>query len=601
MNASVNNSACSKVARSTDLIFLKSILDTTDTALRSTAIQEDGEYADDLPVTHDSLRLADQVKTIAEQRVYLDEAKELFSLLTDKWIQGLLEVHDEVAAHIQNSLEEVKYIDGVSSGEQSDEEGDKEGEEAGGEEKEKSESSEEIVDTFRVVGLRRRKGESLGLTVSVDDHGKVIVARILSDSYIESQGLLRPGDIILEANGTRVTDPEQLQTCIEESVEFINLKIQPTLALSQSNRSVSLEKAARSGKFFIRALYSYEPKKDTLLPCPEIGLGFKYGDILEVVCSQDPSWWQARLEGEDTIGLIPSLDLEERRKCFVDKDDLKKRFSCCGSGKKEKKRFSYHFRKNADMDEADLQLYEAVERMPPFTRKSLVVVGPPGVGRRSLITKIVSSDTKLFDCSKAVTSRPRGSYETDGERFWFVTEDEIMTSIDRDEFLEVVDQDGYLYGTTYQSIRTIISQGKLCLITCKPETLKILHQSSELLPYVVFLSAPSLARMRDLVNSNLSNHHNNVNGDSHKIHSNPCLVRSMKTEQFIGKPDFTSGQEEELVRCVEESLRIREEYQQYFDLEVPMDNFDAAYSTILQAVNKLSTESQWVPLNWVYS
>ncbi len=33
-------------------------------------------------------------------------------------MQGLLEVHDEVAAHIQNSLEEVKYIDGVSSGEE---------------------------------------------------------------------------------------------------------------------------------------------------------------------------------------------------------------------------------------------------------------------------------------------------------------------------------------------------------------------------------------------------------------------------------------------------------------------------------------------------
>ena len=47
--------------------------------------------------------------------------------------------------------------------------------------------------------------------------------------------------------------------------------------------------------------------------------------------SQDPSWWQARLEGEQTIGLIPSLDLEERRKCFVDKEDVRKKFSCCGS------------------------------------------------------------------------------------------------------------------------------------------------------------------------------------------------------------------------------------------------------------------------------
>ena len=33
-----------------------------------------------------------QVKTIAEQRIYLDEASELFTLLTAQWIQALLEV-----------------------------------------------------------------------------------------------------------------------------------------------------------------------------------------------------------------------------------------------------------------------------------------------------------------------------------------------------------------------------------------------------------------------------------------------------------------------------------------------------------------------------
>ena len=37
-----------------------------------------------LPITHDSLRLVDQVKTIAEQRIYLDEANELYTLLTAK-------------------------------------------------------------------------------------------------------------------------------------------------------------------------------------------------------------------------------------------------------------------------------------------------------------------------------------------------------------------------------------------------------------------------------------------------------------------------------------------------------------------------------------
>lgn len=101
-----------------------------------------------------------QVRTIAEQRIYLDEAHELHDLLTTKWIQALLEVHDEVAAHIQNSLEEVKYIDGVSSNEDSgnEEEDEKEAVEEG---EEKEDSGEEIVDTFRVIGLRRKAGESL--------------------------------------------------------------------------------------------------------------------------------------------------------------------------------------------------------------------------------------------------------------------------------------------------------------------------------------------------------------------------------------------------------------------------------------------------------
>ena len=49
-----------------------------------------------------------------------------------------------------------------------------------------------------------------GLTVTTDEGGKVIVARIIINSFIERQGLLRPGDLILEANGERVKNPEQV-------------------------------------------------------------------------------------------------------------------------------------------------------------------------------------------------------------------------------------------------------------------------------------------------------------------------------------------------------------------------------------------------------
>jgi guanylate kinase len=41
----------------------------------------------------------------------------------------------------------------------------------------------------------------------------------------------------------------------------------------------------------------------------------------------------------------------------------------------------------------------------------------------------------MLFCS--VTSRPRGEYETDGENFWFLSEEELLVSLDRDEFMEV--------------------------------------------------------------------------------------------------------------------------------------------------------------------
>ena len=49
------------------------------------------------------------------------------------------------------------------------------------------------------------------------EEGKVTVARILIDSIIDKQGLLRPGDVIVEANGQKIKNPEQLQEVIRFS------------------------------------------------------------------------------------------------------------------------------------------------------------------------------------------------------------------------------------------------------------------------------------------------------------------------------------------------------------------------------------------------
>lgn len=37
---------------------------------------------------------------------------------------------------------------------------------------------------------------------------------------------------------------------------------------------------------YMRALFDYNPTEDTLIPCKEIGLAFKHGDILQVSFKQ---------------------------------------------------------------------------------------------------------------------------------------------------------------------------------------------------------------------------------------------------------------------------------------------------------------------------
>ena len=83
-----------------------------------------------------------------------------------------MEIHDELAAQIANSTEEVEYIDGVSSIEEEDEDDASETksqidslqqDDTKDKDKGKKDGEEEEVqvDTFRVIGIRRIQGQCL--------------------------------------------------------------------------------------------------------------------------------------------------------------------------------------------------------------------------------------------------------------------------------------------------------------------------------------------------------------------------------------------------------------------------------------------------------
>lgn len=56
----------------------------------------------------------------------------------------------------------------------------------------------------------------------------------------------------------------------------------------------------------------------------------------------------------------------------------------------------FNAKEHSMLDKADLKLYEEVASMPPFQRKTLVLIGTEGIGRRTLKIKLMNLDPDRF-------------------------------------------------------------------------------------------------------------------------------------------------------------------------------------------------------------
>ncbi|XP_044006469.1 protein PALS2 isoform X2 [Aphidius gifuensis] len=533
------------VAEDTDLLFLKELLDSP-VVNSLVKLQERLETppARIEPVCSSICDVAEEISYVFElsKNIY---ARQLSGLLNKLYFKSLLETHDAIAEKRKNPPSE--KIETIMP-------------------------SDERTEAIRIVGLRRQPDEPLGLTVQVDESGNLIVARILGGSTISGQGLLRPGEVIMEVNGKEVHTPDELQLAIQAAKENLSLKVAPGISNDENKHSKS--------KCYMRSLFDYDPSEDTLLPCREIGLPFQKGDILQIVDQADPNWWQARRVESGGIkpnlgppGLIPSLELEERRKAFVSPEaDFVHKIGICGTRiSKKKKRKMYESKSNGEFDDAELLLYEEVARMPPFKRKTLALVGPRGVGRRTLKNRLINSDPDKFGTIVPFTSRPPRVLEENGKSYWFTDRDSMEDDIKQHRYLEHGEHSGHLYGTKLDSVRELIHSGKMCVLDCSPAALKILHNSTEFMPYVIFVAAPGMEQLK-------------------------CLYDLGRTTGASNR-NLT---EDDLKSTLEESAALQRAYEKYIDMVIVNEDFDETFRQVVAALDALATEHQWVPVNWIY-
>ncbi|XP_022244339.1 peripheral plasma membrane protein CASK-like isoform X2 [Limulus polyphemus] len=468
----------------------------------------------------------------------VNEVEELQSILCNHHFRALLQAHD-VVAHEVYSEEAIRVtpppIMPFLNGNQ--------------EMEPQGEPPVENVTRVRLVQFQKNTDEPMGITLKLDERGKCIVARIMHGGMIHKQATLHVGDEIKEINGVPVAHQsiEALQIMMKEACGNVTFKIVP-----------SYRNAPPPCEIYVRAQFDYNPLEDDLIPCAQAGITFKIGDILQVISKDDHNWWQAKKEGLDsTAGLIPSPELQEWRTAYMAMERSKNyQVNCSIFGRKKKHyKDKYLAKHNAIFDQLDLVTYEEVVKLPAFKRKTLVLLGAHGVGRRHIKNTLIANHPNKYAYPIPHTTRPPRKVEENGKNYFFVSNDEMMADIAGNEYLEYGTHDDAMYGTKLETIRRIHQEEKIAILDVEPQALKILR-TAEYTPYVVFIAAPSLSTMTD-----------------------------------------TDGS---LERLAKESELLRQAYGHLFDMTIVNNNIDETIETLEKAIENINVTSQWVPVSWVY-
>ncbi|CAO2624376.1 Peripheral plasma membrane protein CASK [Lemmus lemmus] len=469
-----------------------------------------------------------------------NDAKELKRILTQPHFMALLQTHD-VVAHEVYSDEALRvtppptspYLNGDSP------------ESANGD------MDMENVTRVRLVQFQKNTDEPMGITLKMNELNHCIVARIMHGGMIHRQGTLHVGDEIREINGISVANQtvEQLQKMLREMRGSITFKIVPSYRTQSS-----------SCEIYVRAQFEYDPAKDDLIPCKEAGIRFRVGDIIQIISKDDHNWWQGKLENSKngTAGLIPSPELQEWRVACIamEKTKQEQQASCTWFGKKKKQyKDKYLAKHNAVFDQLDLVTYEEVVKLPAFKRKTLVLLGAHGVGRRHIKNTLITKHPARFAYPIPHTTRPPKKDEENGKNYYFVSHDQMMQDISNNEYLEYGSHEDAMYGTKLETIRKIHEQGLIAILDVEPQALKVLR-TAEFAPFVVFIAAPTIT---------------------------PGL-----------------NEDESLQRLQKESDVLQRTYAHYFDLTIINNEIDETIRHLEEAVELVCTAPQWVPVSWVY-
>ena len=127
-------------------------------------------------------------------------------------------------------------------------------------------------------------------------------------------------------------------------------------------------------------------------------------------------------------------------------------------------------------------------------RYLLVVSGPSGAGKDTVVSRMMQKHPEIEISVSATTRAPRAG-ETDGENYYFLTNEQFEAKIDRGEMLEYVNYCGKYYGTPKSEVDARLDRGTTVVLVIEvvgAANIKKLYPESTL----IFIMPPSMDELR---------------------------------------------------------------------------------------------------------
>lgn len=167
--------------------------------------------------------------------------------------------------------------------------------------------------------------------------------------------------------------------------------------------------------------------------------------------------------------------------------------------------------------------------------------------------------------------------------------------IENGKFIEFGEYKGNLYGTSSESVKSLVNAGYVCILNPHYQALKMLR-TPQLKPFIIYIKPPSFEELKETRNAaHARSTFDETNSRGFTVSTNFKIFLKAAVLIYL----FFDFQDDEFHDMIKSSERIEFLYSHLFDEVIVNSDLSIAFEQLLRSVRRVETDPLWVPASWV--